>query len=165
LLTLPQDNAQNTHDLGTSLYMPCFADNPSQVPSGPNQNLYIVGTKNGQSTLSDTSQYPWEYSPALQNPNSAFYQAQSGSCWAGVQAIINSIQGHEAGATSSHYSEVQAALAANNPGVLAEGVVAADLNSVRQAVNALYVAVQAAGAPEPSSPPIAINFYPYHQCP
>jgi len=170
LPTLPLDNAPTTHGLGASFYIPDFTETPGQVPNGgPNQGLYFVdtntGSSSGASTLTDISQYPWEYSPALDNPGSAFYQAQSATCWAGVTAIIASVTAHEVGASQSHYSETQAALAANNPGTFAEGVVELDASTVNIDIVDVYSAAQAAGRQEFVSPPIAINFYPYQLCP
>jgi hypothetical protein len=164
LATLPQDNPTQPSNLGNSTYAFFYTYSAYHPDSGPNNGLYIVYAANGQSTLNDTSMYPWELSPALLNSSSAFYQAQSGSCWSGVPALISSIQSHEAGPSSSHYSEVKAALDANNPGAYAEGFVGADLNDLWTQVRAPYLAARAAGATEPYTPPPSINFYPYQTC-
>jgi hypothetical protein len=159
LSVLPEDDPPDPGYLGRSTYAFYFTYDAYHSASGPNQGLYVV-----YAALNDASLYPWELSPALENSNAAFYQAQSGSCWAGVEAIKSSVQNHEAGPSSSHYSEVKAALDANNPGPFAEGVVGSDLADLKAKLRARYIDVRAAGATEPYSAPIEINFYPYRQC-
>jgi hypothetical protein len=93
LATLPQDNPTQPSNLGNSTYAFFYTYSAYHPDSGPNNGLYIVYAANGQSTLNDTSMYPWELSPALLNSSSAFYQAQSGSCWSGAHKLDSEPRG------------------------------------------------------------------------
>jgi hypothetical protein len=127
--------------------------------SGPNAGIYYV------SSFTDQSLLGWEVNPALQNPNDPFYQSQGG-CYATVSEIFSRVQSHEAGATSSHWSEGQAALQQHNPAAVAEASVSFNPGDLTTDINNAYIAVKNAAAPEPPNnlSDLRINYWPYPPC-
>lgn len=146
---------------GQSVYTYSFTFNSRAVQAGPNVGLYYV------SSFKDTSSgYSWELSPGLTNPTDAFYQHQR-ACHAQVSDIVAAVRAHEIGTPGpSHYTEVQTALASNNPGAVAAPIVSSDpTTSLQNEISAAYQAAVNAGNVEPSTNlPANINYSPYSGC-
>lgn len=159
-LTSPPTTAEGT--FGTSAFAAKWSDTTAAPQNGPNAGLYYIAS------LSDSSLYVWELNPGLTNNNDPFYQhqgPQGGSCWATIPGITSAVQAHEIGATSSHYSEVKAALTSENPGVIANSIVGSS-QQVLDGVRAAYTnAINAGKAEPPTNLPTNINYYPYATCP
>jgi hypothetical protein len=150
--------------MGESSYAFNFGIGTGQVTGGPNNGLFFV------TSLTDSSSYIWELNPGLTNSGDPFYQAQSGTCWAGVQAIIDAVKAHEYGEPGpSHYTEVRdfLAVASNNPATAAESAVGQSISDLNKAVKDAYGAAFNAGVPEPpggATLPPNINYPPYTTC-
>lgn len=167
VLTSPPDTSEGA--FGQSRYQYYFNPMTAQVPSGPNEGFTYV-------TALDTSlsYFIYELNPGLVTPSDPFYQHQYGNCGIpSVQQIVTAVTNHEAGASSSHWSEMAAQMAASNPGPVAEKEVGLP-GTTPQALNGqaskdltpYFAAVANAGIPEPpTNLPPNINFPPYRTCP
>jgi hypothetical protein len=147
--------------MGESLYAPYFAFQPAFPGSGPNSGVYYV------TSFTDSSVFVWELNPGLANPNDPFYLhqgPQGGSCWATIAQITSAVQAHEVSGSPSHYSEVQASLASNNPASQANSAVGSQ-SSIHNAIAGAYESAIAAGRAEPpTNLPPNINYVPYATC-
>ena len=162
-LKSPPTTAEGT--FGASAYASGYSVSTEAVQSGPNTGIYYV------SAFSDLSAYPWELNPGVTNSSDPFYQhqgPQGGSCWATIAQITSAVQAHEIGASSSHFAEVQAALASDNPATVVNAFLGSS-NSTTQlddSLNSVYQAAYNAGQPEPpTNLPTNINYAPYSTCP
>ena len=158
MLTSPPDTSEGS--LGQSLYAFSFQWQSSSPQSGPNTGLHFI------SSFTDSSAFAWELNPGLTDPNDAFYQHQ-GNCFASISQIVSAVQSHEVGTLGpSHYSEVQAALANNNPATVAAGLLKANDNDFDNDIRAVYQSAFSAGTVEPpTNLPPNINYPPYGTCP
>ena len=99
-------------------------------------------------SFTDSSAFIWDLNPGLTNPSDPFYQHQ-GNCFPTVSQIVSAVQAHEVGVPGpSHYSEVQSALASNNPASLAN-TDAGSTSQIQRDINDVYQAAGNAGAVEP----------------
>lgn len=126
----------------------------------------IVETRRGTS-FSDSSAYIWELNPGLTNTSDPFYQhqgPQGGSCWATIAQITSAVQTHEVGTTQSHYSEVKAAWASENPATVANTIVGSSQYVFGQVAAAYSNAFSAGTVEPPTDLPANINYSPYSTC-
>ena len=161
LATLSSPPTTDEGSMGQAAYGWGYTATWPSVQSGPNQGLFYV------TGLSDTSAYGWELNPGLTNSSDPFYQHQ-GNCYASVSQIVAAVQAHEVGMPGpSHYSEVQAALAANNPGTVAEAAVGGTQAGIKGQIDSAYQSAFDAGTVEPPGnlSTLRINYPPYQSCP
>jgi len=163
VLTSPPSGAEGT--FGQSAYVYSFTlGPPGAASSGPNAGLYYA------TSLTDASSYPWELNPGLTNTGDPFYlhQGQNAGygCYATVSQIVAAVQAHEIGMPGpSHYSEVAAALAGDNPATFATTYVGTS-SGIQSGVEAAYNAAVLAGNVEPRTDlPTNIDYPPYPECP
>ena len=162
-LTSPPSGAEGT--FGQSAYVFNYSFTYSTPNTGPNAGYTYI------TSFTDASAYIYELNPGLTNPNDPFYTHQYGNCGIpSVSQIVAAVQAHEYASTPSHYSEISVALAGNNPGPVAEQVVANPLqnigNNLAQAVDPVYQSALNAGKVEPpTNLPSNINNPPYVTCP
>ncbi len=159
-LTSPPSQTEDG-SMGQSLFAFAFTIATAAPQSGPNSGVYYV------TSFTDSSVFVWEVNPALTNSSDPFYQhqgPQGGSCWATISQIYNAVQAHEVGAAPSHYSEVQAALASNNPASTANSDWGST-SSINGDINTVYNSAYVAGQTEPpTNLPPNINYPPYATC-
>jgi hypothetical protein len=159
LPTLVSPPTTEEGSFGASTYAYNFNFNSGAANSGPNAGVYYV------TSFTDSSQYAWELNPGLTNSSDPFYQHQ-GNCFATISQITAAVQAHEVRVPGpSHYSEVQSALASNNPASVANSYYGSS-SYIQGDLKAPYSAAFSAGAPEPpTNLPSNINYPPYQTCP
>jgi hypothetical protein len=158
-LTSPPTTAEGS--MGQSEFAPSKDLQTGFPQEGPNANIYYV------TSFTDSSVFVWELNPGLTNTSDPFYQhqgPQGGTCFPTIAQITGAVQAHEVGPAPSHYSEVQAAPASNNPASIASSVVGSAQYVIGQ-VDAAYSDAYNAGLVEPpTNLPTNINYPPYRTC-
>jgi hypothetical protein len=169
VLVSPPTTAEGS--FGQSMYVYSFNLGTSEILSGPNSGFDYV------TALNTSASYPYELNPGITNPNDPFYQHQYGKCGVPTaQVIAGLVTAHEAGSQNSHWAEVAAQLAKQNPGPVAEGSIglpgtppqalADKLDPPNGPLDSLFKNAANAGNVEPPvNLPAGINYPPYTSCP